>query len=174
MLLTIWLLFTHARSPFQYTWEVDLISDIYSAMDLGQKTILTLFDVSSSFDSVDHSSVIPSLLDGFPTSSLLFLAPPLGSVRSWPLLETIKNQFWVHCFAFSWSSLLLRSHSPIHLLCLSSPLLMLVSPSTNCKHLWESFLKGCHINLWMNVMVVSSGVQNDHDHCLPTQSSYKE
>lgn len=31
-------------------------------MDLGQKTILTLFDVSSSFDSVDHSSVIPSLL----------------------------------------------------------------------------------------------------------------
>src|SRR5688572_12161830 len=43
------------RNHSTETLLVCLLSDFYGAMECGQITLLALFDVSSTFDSVDHS-----------------------------------------------------------------------------------------------------------------------
>src|SRR5688572_30068177 len=54
-----------------------LLSDSYSAMDRGQVTLLALFDVSSAFDSVDHSIHLQRLFTSFG-----FMDQPLEWIRS--------------------------------------------------------------------------------------------
>src|ERR1043165_1236641 len=47
------------------TLLVRLLSDFYAAMDSGQITLLALFDVSSAFDTVDHSILLQRLSISF-------------------------------------------------------------------------------------------------------------
>src|SRR6218665_1110920 len=44
---------------------VRLLSDLHSAMDAGHVYLLALFDVSSAFDSVDHSILLQRLSTSF-------------------------------------------------------------------------------------------------------------
>ena len=53
------------RNHSTETLLLRLLSDFYSAMDLGQVTLLALFDVSSAFDSVDHSILLQRLSTSF-------------------------------------------------------------------------------------------------------------
>src|SRR5688572_26922871 len=91
-----------------------LLSDFYSAIDRGQVTLLALFDVSSAFDSVDHSILLQRLSTSFglvnqPLDWLTsFLTDRsncvvLGSSRSlWvlPLLGCPRVLSWAHCYTF--------------------------------------------------------------------------
>src|SRR6218665_2231517 len=54
-----------------------LLLDFYSAMDRGHVTLLALFDVSSAFDSVDHSKLIQRL-----TTSFGLVDQPLAWLKS--------------------------------------------------------------------------------------------
>src|SRR6218665_2909662 len=54
-----------------------LLSDFYSAMDRGHVTLLALFDVSSAFDSVDHSILLQRL-----TTSFGLVDQPLAWLKS--------------------------------------------------------------------------------------------
>src|SRR6218665_2793038 len=54
-----------------------LLSDFYTAMDRGNVTLLALFDVSSSLDSVDHSILIQRL-----TTSFSLVDQPLAWLKS--------------------------------------------------------------------------------------------
>src|SRR6218665_300320 len=47
------------------TLLVRLLSDLHSAMDAGYVSLLALFDVSSAFDSVDHSILLQHLSTSF-------------------------------------------------------------------------------------------------------------
>ena len=85
---------------------VRLLSDFYAAMDSGQLTLLALFDVSSAFDTVDHSILLQRLsisfgLNGTPLEcfvlslqialTVYLLAPP-GPAGSLPFLVYLRDQ----------------------------------------------------------------------------------
>src|SRR6218665_2900308 len=53
------------RNHSTETLLLRLLSDFYSAMDRSHVTLLALFDVSSAFDSVDHSILIQRLATSF-------------------------------------------------------------------------------------------------------------
>ena len=53
------------RNHSTETLLLRLLSDFYSAIDRGQVTLLALFDVSSAFDSVDHSILLQRLSTSF-------------------------------------------------------------------------------------------------------------
>src|SRR5678816_2121622 len=53
------------RNHSTETLLLRLLSDFYSAIDRGQVTLLVLFDVSSAFDSVDHSILLQRLSTSF-------------------------------------------------------------------------------------------------------------
>ena len=53
------------RNHSTETLLLRLLSDFYSAVDRGQVTLLALFDVSSAFDSVDHSILLQRLSTSF-------------------------------------------------------------------------------------------------------------
>src|SRR6218665_2094117 len=59
------------------TETLRLLSDFYSAMDRGHVTLLALFDVSSAFDSVDHTILIQRL-----TTSFGLVDQPLAWLKS--------------------------------------------------------------------------------------------
>ena len=74
---------------------LSLLSDVYTAVDKSQVTLLALFDASSAFDMVDHEILLQRLetsvgLSGSPLQHALFLGScqfgvPQGSVLG-PLL----------------------------------------------------------------------------------------
>ena len=53
------------RNHSTETLLLRLLSDFYGAVDRGQVTLLSLFDVSSAFDSVDHSILLQRLSTSF-------------------------------------------------------------------------------------------------------------
>ena len=53
------------RNHATETLLLRLLSDFYCAMDHGQVTLIALFDVSSAFDSVDHSILLQRLSTSF-------------------------------------------------------------------------------------------------------------
>src|SRR6218665_1167232 len=65
------------RNHSTETLLLRLLSDFYSAMDRGHVTLLALFDVSSAFDSVDHSILIQRL-----TTSFGLVDQPLAWLKS--------------------------------------------------------------------------------------------
>lgn len=65
------------RNHSTETLLLRLLSDFYGAMDRGQVTLLALFDVSSAFDSVDHSVLLQRLFTSFGLSD-----QPLEWLRS--------------------------------------------------------------------------------------------
>ena len=102
------------RNHSTETLLLRLLSDFYSAIDRGQVTLLALFDVSSAFDSVDHSILLQRLSTSFglvdqPLEWLRsFLTDHsncvvLGSSRSlWvpALLGCPRVLSWAHCYTF--------------------------------------------------------------------------
>ena len=51
------------------TLLIRLLSDLYGAMNAGQISLLALFDVSSAFDSVDHSILLQRISISFGLTS---------------------------------------------------------------------------------------------------------
>src|SRR6218665_2257166 len=65
------------RNNSTETLLLRLLSDFYSAMDRGHVTLLALFDVSSAFDSGDHSVLIQRI-----TTSFGLVDQPLAWLKS--------------------------------------------------------------------------------------------
>src|SRR6218665_2504690 len=85
------------RNHSTETLLVCLLSDLHSAMDAGHVSLLALFDISSAFDSVDHSILLQHLSTSFGLTD-----KPLEWLRSF-LSERINcvtfgssRSAWVH------------------------------------------------------------------------------
>src|SRR6218665_3188124 len=85
------------RNHSTETLLVRLVSDLHSAMDAGHVSLLALFDVSSAFDSVDHSILLQRLSTSFGLTD-----KPLEWLRSFLSERTNCVTFgssrsaWVH------------------------------------------------------------------------------
>ena len=85
------------RNHSTETLLVRLLSDLHSAMDAGHVSLLALFDVSSAFDSVDHSILLQRLSTSFGLTD-----KPLEWLRSFLSERTNCVTFgssrsaWVH------------------------------------------------------------------------------
>ena len=98
------------RNHSTETLLVRLLSDFYGAMDCGQITLLALFDVSASFDSILLNRLSVSFgLIGKPLEWLrsfltdyfaVLLLVPLGPSGSLPYLVYHRDRFWALYFTF--------------------------------------------------------------------------